>query len=67
MKSFLKRFLEDESGQDLVEYTLLIVFVFLAIIGLANGFHDNIAGVSSSTNHVLAEANSAIVAGAPAF
>jgi Flp pilus assembly pilin Flp len=67
MKSLLKRFLQDECGQDLTEYTLLIVFVLVAIIGLAGGFHDNIAGITGSTNHVLAEANAAVVSGSPAF
>jgi len=30
MKLFLKNFLKDESGQDLIEYTLLMAFVALA-------------------------------------
>jgi Flp pilus assembly pilin Flp len=30
MKAFFKQFLRDESGQDLIEYTLLMAFVALA-------------------------------------
>ena len=30
MKSMLKRFLKEEEGQDLIEYTLLMAFIALA-------------------------------------
>jgi Flp pilus assembly pilin Flp len=53
------RFLREEKGQDLTEYTLLIVFVLLAILGLASGYHNNIAGIVSITNTNLATANTA--------
>jgi Flp pilus assembly pilin Flp len=59
MKSRLKHLLKDECGQDLTEYTLLMLFVVLAIIGLASGYNNNIAGVASITNSNLAAANSA--------
>jgi Flp pilus assembly pilin Flp len=53
----LMSLLIDENGQDLTEYTLLILFVVLAIIGLASGYNNNIAGVASITNTNLAAAN----------
>jgi Flp pilus assembly pilin Flp len=34
MRSFLKRFWQEESGQDLIEYTLLMAFVALASASL---------------------------------
>jgi Flp pilus assembly pilin Flp len=34
MRQFLKRFWQEESGQDLIEYTLLLAFVALASASL---------------------------------
>lgn len=34
MKTFLKQFVQDESGQDLIEYTLLLAFIALASASL---------------------------------
>ena len=34
MKNLLKRFVRDESGQDLIEYTLLLAFIALASASL---------------------------------
>ncbi len=53
MLLLLLTFLKDEAGQDLTEYSLLIVFILLAIIGLAAGTHNSIAGVASITNSNL--------------
>jgi len=53
------QFLRDEQGQDLVEYTLVLSFVLFAVVGLALGYHDSIAGVTSTTNSNLAQANAA--------
>ena len=33
MKSMMIRFLRDEEGQDLIEYTLLMAFIALALMG----------------------------------
>ena len=52
------RFLCDEQGQDLVEYTLLISFIMFMLIGLAIGFKSSIAGIVSTTNSNLSLANS---------
>jgi pilus assembly protein Flp/PilA len=52
MSNLLKRFVRDDSGQDLVEYAFLIVFIALvAAIGLnalgvgVRDFYNDIAGV----------------------
>ena len=34
MKAFLRNFVQDESGQDLIEYTLLLAFIALASASL---------------------------------
>lgn len=58
--SFIQRFLSDEKGTGLVEYTLLLAFVMFTVIGLAGGFHNSIAGVTSVTNSNLAAANTIV-------
>jgi len=67
MESVLIRFILDEQGQDLTEYTLLIVFILLAIIGLATGYSNSIAGVAAATNATLAKGSAAIANGSPVF
>ena len=51
----MRTFLDDESGQDLVEYSLLLAFVVLA--GAAA-----FLGMSRSTNTILSAANSRLAA-----
>jgi len=57
--AFCMRFLQDENGQDLIEYTLLLSFVLFAVVGLAVGYNASIAGVTSTTNSNLSLANGA--------
>jgi Flp pilus assembly pilin Flp len=57
MNAYWFQFFRDEHGQDLVEYTLILSFVLFAVIGLAAGYHDGVAGVTSTTNSNLALAN----------
>jgi len=52
MKQLLMRFLREEEGQDLIEYTLLLGFVALASAALFIG-----AGKSASTIWTIANAN----------
>ncbi len=59
MKNRLKALWLEETGQDLTEYSLLIVFVLLAIIGIANGYHDSIVGIIGKTDTNLSEAATA--------
>ena len=53
------RFLQDESGQDLVEYTLLLGFVALAAAGIIISVSGNISTVWSVTSSDLAAAATA--------
>jgi Flp pilus assembly pilin Flp len=50
-------FLSDESGQDLIEYTLLMAFVALASAGLFLGAGGSIKGIWSVSNSQLDAAN----------
>ena len=46
----LYNFWTNDQGQDLIEYTLLLVFVVLATAGLFLGGGASIAGIVSTTN-----------------
>jgi Flp pilus assembly pilin Flp len=48
----------DEQGQDLIEYTLLMAFVALASAALFLGAGGSIKGIWQTTNNQLAQANS---------
>ena len=50
MLRLTRALLIDDHGQDLVEYSLLLAFVLFTVIGLANGFGANIAGITSLSN-----------------
>ena len=58
MKSLLVNLWNEESGQDLIEYTLLMAFVALASAALFIGAGGSIQGIWSVTNSQLAAANS---------
>ncbi len=58
MMEVLKNFLADDSGQDLIEYSLLMAFVALASAALFLGAGGSIAGIWSTTNSQLVAANS---------
>lgn len=53
----LIHFLHDESGQDLIEYTLLMAFVALASAALFIGAGKSIQGIWLATNSQLSAAN----------
>jgi Flp pilus assembly pilin Flp len=57
MKRLLLSFLCEESGQDLIEYSLLLAFVAFTSAGLAMGFSSSIAGIVSTSNSQLVAAN----------
>jgi Flp pilus assembly pilin Flp len=57
--SFLRQFVGDESGQDLIEYTLLMAFVALASAALFISAGKSIQGIWTATNNQLSAANSA--------
>ena len=56
--TFLRNFWNEEQGQDLIEYTLLMAFVALASAALFLGAGGSIKGIWSVTNSQLASANS---------
>ena len=53
----LRSFLNDEQGQDLIEYTLLMAFVALASAALFIGAGGSIKGIWSTSNSQLVAAN----------
>jgi Flp pilus assembly pilin Flp len=55
----LKRFLQDEQGQDLIEYTLLLAFVCLATAALFVNSGGSLSGIWTTGNSRLAAANAA--------
>jgi Flp pilus assembly pilin Flp len=62
----LQRFLKDEQGQDLIEYTLLMAFIALALAAIFTSAGGSISGIRGTASIQLAAANtSASQAGAP--
>jgi Flp pilus assembly pilin Flp len=57
MKTLLRSFIQDEQGQDLIEYTLLLAFVCLASAALFISAGGSVSGIWSATNSDLALAN----------
>ncbi len=55
--STLRNFWNDDQGQDLIEYTLLIAFVALASAALFIGVGGSVAGIWTAANSQLAAAN----------
>ncbi len=53
----LKQFWLDESGQDLVEYTLLLAFICLVSAALFIGTGQSVLGIWTTTSAVLSNAN----------
>jgi Flp pilus assembly pilin Flp len=59
MKQLFVRFMREDQGQDLVEYTLLLAFVCLASAALFIGAGNSLAGIWTTANKVLVNANTA--------
>jgi Flp pilus assembly pilin Flp len=53
----VKSFWQDQDGQDLIEYTLLMAFVALASAALFIGAGSSIKGIWTATNTQLTTAN----------
>jgi Flp pilus assembly pilin Flp len=58
MKAFVQQFLRDESGQDLIEYTLLMAFVALASASLFISAGNSVQGIWTAASSNLSSANS---------
>ena len=56
MKQAFRSFIADESGQDLIEYTLLLAFVALASAGLFIGAGGKVKTIWTTANTQLANA-----------
>jgi Flp pilus assembly pilin Flp len=56
-RPMLTRFLQDEHGQDLIEYTLLVAFVCLATAALFVNSGGSLSGIWISANSRLGAAN----------
>jgi Flp pilus assembly pilin Flp len=57
MTTLFRRFLRDEQGQDLIEYTLLLAFVALASAALFQSVGGSVSGIWGSTSTQLSLAN----------
>jgi Flp pilus assembly pilin Flp len=57
MNKMIAEFLTDETGQDLIEYSLLIAFVVLGSAVLFKGAGSSVSGVWTAANTRLANAN----------
>jgi Flp pilus assembly pilin Flp len=55
--TLLKNFVQDEQGQDLIEYTLLLAFVALASAALFIKAGKSISGIWSLANSQLVAAS----------
>jgi Flp pilus assembly pilin Flp len=56
MKHLLNGFFQDEQGQDLIEYTLLMAFVALASAAIFIGAGASISSIWTSSNTQLSNA-----------
>jgi Flp pilus assembly pilin Flp len=56
--TLLWKFLKEEAGQDLIEYTLPMAFIALASSALFLGAGKNVKGIWTDTNSQLSTANS---------
>lgn len=57
--TLIRKFWHEEEGQDLIEYSLLMAFVALASAGLFLSSGVSVAGIWTTTNNQLAQANAA--------
>lgn len=59
MKSFFQQFVKEESGQDLIEYTLLLAFIALASASLFLSAGGSVASIWSQGSTTLVNAAAA--------
>jgi Flp pilus assembly pilin Flp len=57
MKNMFMRFVKDEQGQDLIEYTLLMAFIALASAAIFINAGSSIKGIWTSASTQLVNAN----------
>ena len=61
--TFLRNLWQEEQGQDLIEYTLLMAFVALASAALFIGAGGSISSIWTVTNNQLSSAATSAIAG----
>jgi len=62
MKNLCIRFIREEQGQDLIEYTLLLAFVCLAAAAIFIPEGTGVASIWSATSGITSQAASAATA-----
>ena len=55
-----RKFWTGEAGQTLSEYSLLLAFLLIAVIGLSINFQTSIEGVAAATNNNLTAASTVV-------
>jgi len=60
LRTLAMRFVREEAGQDLIEYTLLLAFVALAAAALFPGVAASISTIWSSISTLLGNAAAAV-------
>jgi len=58
MKTFISNFINDEQGQDLIEYTLLMAFIALASAAIFIGAGGSVATIWTNASTQLSTAAS---------
>jgi Flp pilus assembly pilin Flp len=56
MKNMFMRFVKDEQGQDLIEYTLLMAFIALASAAIFVNAGTSVSGIWTSASKQLSNA-----------
>jgi Flp pilus assembly pilin Flp len=59
MSEQLRRFWRDETGQDLIEYSLLITFIAIACMWFVGAGRNAVQGVWTTANTATTAANTA--------
>jgi Flp pilus assembly pilin Flp len=59
MPYWLRRFWDDEEGQDIIEYSLLICFIAIACMYFVGQGHDPVNGVWTTANRQVTQAQTA--------
>ena len=60
IKNFVKNFVKDEQGQDIVEYSLLLVLIGAAAVFVLTTMGQSISSIFSKINTKLTSADNSI-------
>jgi pilus assembly protein Flp/PilA len=56
MIAYFNRFIRDEQGQDLIEYTLVLAFIALAAVAIFSSMGDDISTIWTNISSVMSNA-----------